>query len=422
MEPSPRLQCFLAAALAAAFLVVLGACRPAEQAQAPPAGPESQPPSAEAQPGEVPSEGTEEEPTEDVFTLPEGALTPPEEPQPEETAEPEPAESEPSEAEPAEPEPDESAAESAMPPEEAPPAEEPPAAPPEEAPPAEPETLSAEAPAEEPAEAAPPEEIRPLVDRVGDLELLHPKYPAWFDKKEKAVVLVGEVCQTRAPLELFACLRGSKEHESVVVVDTKAYVVHAGLIAAGAEPGNPVQFYPEYIAATGPEVEITVRWKDSNGKLHTARAQEWVRNVKTEKAMEEPWVFAGSQFVRDEETKLEYYRGDTEGDLICVSNFPSAVLDVPVQSSDSDSALLFEAYTEHIPPRGTPVTLVLKPKPKAAAEDKPTPPEAAPSGDAEAERQETPEGAADKPAPEPPAEPEAGAEADAEPADGDASE
>jgi hypothetical protein len=48
--------------------------------------------------------------------------------------------------------------------------------------------------------------------------------------------------------------------------------------------------------------------------------------------------------------------------LICVSNFPSAVLDVPIQSTDSNAALLFAAYTERIPPIGTPVTIVLAPK------------------------------------------------------------
>jgi len=53
---------------------------------------------------------------------------------------------------------------------------------------------------------------------------------------------------------------------------------------------------------------------------------------------------------------------DVSGDLICVSNFPDSVLDLPIQSTDSDASLLFEAFTEHIPSRGTPVTLVLAPK------------------------------------------------------------
>jgi len=44
-----------------------------------------------------------------------------------------------------------------------------------------------------------------------------------------------------------------------------------------------------------------------------------------------------------------------------VSNFSTALLDIPVESSQSDAELLFEAFTERIPPRGTPVRLTLKP-------------------------------------------------------------
>jgi hypothetical protein len=202
----------------------------------------------------------------------------------------------------------------------------------------------------------------PLVDDAEDLVRLHPTDPAWFDKQRKSVVLVGAVCQRRVPLELFACLKGSKEHESVVVVAAQAYVVHAGLLAAGAEPGGPVQFYPEYIPARGPEVEVSVLWKDADGNVKRVRAQEWIRDVETGESMEHSWVFAGSFFTEDEQSGERYYHGDTEGDLICVSNFPSAVLDLPIQSSDSNSSLLFEGFAERIPPLGTPVTLVLTPK------------------------------------------------------------
>ena len=203
----------------------------------------------------------------------------------------------------------------------------------------------------------------PLVDNPDRLKQLHPFYPVWFDPDGKQVVMVGAVCQRETPLELFACVRGSKEHESVVAIATKAYVVHAGLLAAGAEAGNPVQFYPKYVPARGTEIEVTVCWKDEQGKTRRARAQDWVRDANTKKAMQHPWVFAGSQFSKNETTGERFYHADGEGDLICVSNFPSAVLDVPVKSSDSDASLMFDAFTERIPPRGTPVTVILTPKP-----------------------------------------------------------
>ena len=43
---------------------------------------------------------------------------------------------------------------------------------------------------------------------------------------------------------------------------------------------------------------------------------------------------------------------------MCVSNFPAATLDLPITSSQANESLLFETFTERIPPRGTPVELV----------------------------------------------------------------
>ncbi|GIW99335.1 MAG: hypothetical protein KatS3mg111_2668 [Pirellulaceae bacterium] len=48
------------------------------------------------------------------------------------------------------------------------------------------------------------------------------------------------------------------------------------------------------------------------------------------------------------------------GDLICVSNFSTATLDVPFESSQVNAGLMFAAFTERIPERGTPVRLVLQ--------------------------------------------------------------
>jgi len=160
-------------------------------------------------------------------------------------------------------------------------------------------------------------------------------------------------------------------------VHVKASRVHAALLAAGAEAGAPVQFRPTYVPAHGTEIEVTVIWKDEQGRQRRARAQDWVRQGDTKKAMEHPWVFAGSQFGLNEVTGQQRYRADAEGDFICVSNFPGAMLDLPIQSSSDNTELAFECFTEHIPLRGTPVTIVLTPKLKKdskPAEPKPKTP------------------------------------------------
>ena len=194
----------------------------------------------------------------------------------------------------------------------------------------------------------------------------------WLDNKRKAVVVDGQVCLREGQLEMFACPKGTKEHESVVSLNCLAEEVHTGLLAAGGMPGTPVSFNPEYKAATGQIVDIYVLWKESDGTKRQARAQDWVKNAKTGKAMAHDWVFAGSGFWKDEETGKEYYRANG-GDLICVSNFPTATLDLPIESSQANDDLLFAAFTDHIPPRGTKVRVVLIPrksKVEAKAESK----------------------------------------------------
>lgn len=184
----------------------------------------------------------------------------------------------------------------------------------------------------------------------------------WLDTSGngRRVVLKGEVVLRRGALEMLVCLKGTKEHESILAVDTEARLVHAALIVAGAEEGQPVQFRPEFRPASGQAIDIILEWKDKQGKLQRARAQEWVRNFDTGKELSYPWVFAGSGFVTDPETGEKYYLAD-DGDLICVANFPSATLDLPIESSQSSGSLLFEAFAERIPPAETPVTIYLVP-------------------------------------------------------------
>ena len=86
-------------------------------------------------------------------------------------------------------------------------------------------------------------------------------------------------------------------------------------------------------------------------------------DAETKKPMKHDWVFGGSGFWTDETTGKKYYHADA-GDLICVSNFSTAMLDLPIESSQANDGLLYSAFTERIPPRGTKVRLVLTPRQK----------------------------------------------------------
>jgi hypothetical protein len=198
----------------------------------------------------------------------------------------------------------------------------------------------------------------PTPNRHPDLKRLSPTEDVWIDLAAKQVVVGGTVCLDKGPIEYFACPEDTKDYESLVAVTSSARLVHTALLAIGLQPGSPVSFDPEYVAATGPVVKVQMRWQDAAGDTKVVPAQEWIRDTRSGAAMKERWVFAGSSFWTDPADGKEYYQADG-GDLICLSNFPTAMLDLPIPSTQSNEALLFEAFEGRVPPVGTAVELLL---------------------------------------------------------------
>lgn len=124
--------------------------------------------------------------------------------------------------------------------------------------------------------------VKPTTDKAavpGKLQPLNKQETVLLDLPGKKLVLKGRVCLRKGALELLCCLRQTKEHEAIFSVDTKAYVVHAGLLALGVEQGKPVEFDPEFKPPTGQQIDIFVQWIDEKGKTHRVSAQELIRYV-----------------------------------------------------------------------------------------------------------------------------------------------
>ncbi len=189
-----------------------------------------------------------------------------------------------------------------------------------------------------------------------DCKSLHRENRIWINRDEQVVILDGYIAQREVPLELFACPAGTKDHEAIVAVFSRAQLVHAGLLAISAQPGSTAKFEP-FKPAHGTTIRVYVLWPDADGKTKGTLAQNWIRKSGTKKPMEWDWVFAGSKIYKDEEGK-EHYLGDS-GELISVSNFTTSTMDVAVKSEQANANLIFEAFTERIPPKNTPVRLVL---------------------------------------------------------------
>ena len=57
-----------------------------------------------------------------------------------------------------------------------------------------------------------------------------PEGEVWIDLKQKQVVIGGEVCLRKGPLEMLACSPHTKEHESIIQAHAKSFIVHTALL------------------------------------------------------------------------------------------------------------------------------------------------------------------------------------------------
>ena len=232
-----------------------------------------------------------------------------------------------------------------------------------------PATARQEAKAEPKPEALPE---FPKLDAKNTVTALNPDKTIFAElageEGKKKVIRVGlacEVCLREGPLEVFMCKKGTKEHESIVRIDADAKFIHLALKTAGGEPGTPTQFIdpkteePKWKAATGSKVNVSVHYT-KGGKTFTHPAQDWIWDHKKKAAIPHNWVFAGSIVIKDPDNGREFY-GANSGDIISISNFPYAMLEMPVEISKDDAQLTYEVKTDKVPPLMSKVWVILQP-------------------------------------------------------------
>ena len=202
------------------------------------------------------------------------------------------------------------------------------------------------------------ESLLPLVEK--HWIRLHPGYEVWLDIKGKQVFVGGRISIHEGMLEMFACPMKTKDHESIVATISNAEIIHAGLLASGAIAGRPTRWMPEFVPAFGPKCEMKLIWQDDEGR-HDMRAQELIIDLMTDKSLESDWVFCGSKvWTNPEDASQREYFAD-QGELISISNFPTSMIDLNIESSDANAGLRFQANNEKIPAPGTPVLICIKP-------------------------------------------------------------
>lgn len=184
------------------------------------------------------------------------------------------------------------------------------------------------------------------------------------NKPNGFVSVDGAVNMDDGLVEYLACGAMGKLHESVLVLHAQPYNLQVALLLLGLEPGdNPLERQGGPGVPEGDPVEIWVTWRSVDKKEVRQRAEELIFNIKKKKTMPHThWIYTGSQIINGQ------FIAQVEQSIIATYHDPYAMFDHPLATGMDDT--LYYANKQTVPPKGTPVTLVIKP---ATAKNRKTP-------------------------------------------------
>lgn len=168
-----------------------------------------------------------------------------------------------------------------------------------------------------------------------------------------------ETLNPQMPIEFFCVLNGTSEHESVLRTAARPMHIHTALLMLGLRAGQCAQYSnadKKWHPPTGAPLEFFVE-TTRDGQPVREPAYTWFRDVKTHQPPKSfAWVFCGSKVMPDGN-----YAADTTGYVATVVNFDLSLIDVPQIASSANETLEWEYNPEKVPPKGTKVTMVIRP-------------------------------------------------------------
>jgi len=208
--------------------------------------------------------------------------------------------------------------------------------------------------------------------------------------EEWCVDVESKVCLRQGMLELIACTKDSKEHESIVVVGAKPSHIHTALLLLGAKPGNPAMRKPiddeglrfidlpprgglvDVFLVIGEEKEKPI--SEFIAPAEDAGEYGPPGEEAIEKFPTHSFLFAGSILHGGDEGPRNYIC-DRSGNVISISTFGDELLCLPGIHGHANGMLMWEVDGEKLPAEGSKVTLRLRPQgkprpaPKSGAEE-----------------------------------------------------
>lgn len=206
-----------------------------------------------------------------------------------------------------------------------------------------------------------------------------------IDWKNKEVEVDADVVLVEGALELLACSRGTKEHESILRIRARPLNVLQALGMLGLPDGAAPRFdmqSEKAVAARGSPVDVLVRY-ERDGKTVTEDSREWLLDFETKKPLAKArWYYVGAAWAP--RNGGERFGADLYGTVACLMPFNTAILLLAPAGKVLPPAASQPAATsgpagdseyhntpddwqvvpnkQRVPPLKTRVTLIIRPK------------------------------------------------------------
>ena len=195
---------------------------------------------------------------------------------------------------------------------------------------------------------------------------------------DRFIDINSTVCLNHGLLELIACTKNTKEHESIVVLNARPIHIHAALLLLKAKPGRPAmqkvidkknsRWIP--VTPTGEKIEVSFVFRDPKGKnkelpisafVSPTNLNEFAGIEVDEKIQPFPktFLFAGSHFSEEKNMPVKY-ACEYSGNVISISTFGDELLCLPGIHGHANDGLAWKVNAEKLPEVGTSLSLRLR--------------------------------------------------------------
>jgi len=207
--------------------------------------------------------------------------------------------------------------------------------------------------------------------------------------QQQCVDIEATICLDEGMLELIACNKGSKEHESIVAIEARPMHIHTALLLLGANNGNPATNRPDddqngrwirnpprgdpvnvclvFEAADGKKVEHPISRFVVRSDGRADGSENHADDPPEDDAFPSTFLFAGSR-LRDNGAGPRQYLADLSGNVISIATFGDELLCLPGVHASANDALMWRVDGRELPKVGSPVTLRLRPLRKTTSE------------------------------------------------------